>query len=780
MNDAKVTPGSTDGVDLALIRIGTFGWAALACALVLWPAQSGLGAETPLCVVPTVPPPPSEALESASIEADSARLREDGISVAEGNVVLRSPERTITAERMSYDSAARLAEADGKVTVREKTVYLEGSRLQASVETGTTVLEDARFLHPDSHGRGTADRVVNTARTTSLTDGSFTTCDPGSDTWMLEASELELDRESGVGTARHARLDVFGLPVLYTPWITFPIGGQRKTGLLPPSFGSSDSAGTSLTQPFYLNLAPNYDATLRPRLTSRRGEVLGGQFRYLTERGAGTFEAEKVPDDRITDNSRSLLSFRHRHRFGPGLDARVQYARASDIHYLRDLGTGLAIAETDHLERVAELAYALPALSFEARVEDFQILRESDLRRDPYRLAPRLGVESRLPERNRRLNFDFNLELTRFDHRSSALAAGSRVHLHPTVSLPLRSSFGYLVPRASLRYTGYDLDEVAAGVEDSPTRTIPSFSLDGGLHFEHQTERGDRRFTQTLEPRLFYLWVDHRDQDHLPLFDAGSFTSGYDHMFRMNRFSGIDRIGDANRLTLAIDSRVLEGGRELLGARIGRMQHFRDRRVRFCTTADPEPAPPYPCEGAAEDPWGSSWIAALRVRPHRAFTIGGSFEHDSYESRNRRISLDFRYQPSPERIINLGYRRFPLESESQGQVQETIADMSETVSLSVHRDIGRHLRVLGSANYALEADTLTEVYTGLEYDSCCWAMRVLGQRYLSSEQRNPGQARTPGHENSVMLQFELKGLSGSGGGSSQWWTRPIPGYRNRY
>ena len=768
-------------MDLALIRSRSGRAAAFACALVLAPAHGLAADESPLCALPVIPPPPAQGLRSASIEADSARLRKDGVSVAEGNVVLRTPDRTITARRMEYDAGAGRAEANGFVTVRERAVYLEGSRLRADLQTGETVLEDASYVHPPSRGRGTAERVENTPRGTALTSGTFTTCEPGSNAWQLKAGSLELDRESGVGTARHARLEVLGVPLLYTPWLSFPLGDERKTGLLMPSFRGTDNAGTSLTQPLYLNLAPSYDATLRARLTSRRGAVLGGRFRYLTERGRGALEADALPRDRMTGESRSFVSFRHRHAISPGLDARVEYARASDVNYLRDLGTSSAAVQTEYLRRFAAVEYDFPSLEIQTRVEDFQSLRERNDARDPYRLAPALSVASRLPEGNRRLNFAFRGELARFEHRSDALAQGQRIHLHPAVSLPLRSSFGYLVPQAALQLTGYDLDQVAAGGEESPSRTIPSFSLDAGLHFEHETALGGRRITQTLEPRLHYLWVGYRDQDHLPLFDAGSFTSGYDQMFRENRFSGIDRIGDENRLTLAVDTRLLEGGRELLEARLGRVQHLEDRRVRLCTTADPG-SDAYACPpgAAARESWGSTWIAALKTRPHRSVMIGGTLEDDGSGSRNRRVTLDFRYQPTPERIFNLGYRRFPLETVSAGRVQEAVAASEERVSFSVHHDLGRRLRVLGSASYALEADTLTEVYTGLAYDSCCWSMRVLGQRHLTPRYGASGQPGPADHENSILFQFELKGLSGADRGYRQWWPRPIPGYRNRY
>ena len=766
-----------DGMDAALIRSIRIGWpAALGCALALFAPHASRAGEWPLCAPSTLPPPPSADLDASTISGNSASLRDDGVSVVEGEVVLRTPARTITSDRMEYDTEAGRAVAHGRVAIRERDMFLEGSRLEADFETGETVLEDATFSHPDSHGRGDAKRIENEARRTVITGGSFTTCDPGSNAWRLEAESLELDHESGTGTARNAHLSFFGFPLLYTPWITFPIDSDRKSGFLIPTFESSDNTGSSLTLPYYLNLAPNYDATLLPRLTSRRGEVLGGQFRFLTEGGAGTIEAEAVPDDPITGDSRSLVSFRHRYGSTSGLQTRLQYARASDINYLRDLDTGTAVGNTNFLRQFAEVAYELPGLRFELGVENYQVLKNTPAHLDPYRISPRVAVESRFSERNWMPNIDFRGEAARFDHHTNLVADGTRLDVRPSVYVPVRSSFGYLIPRATLHFTGYDFDEVAGDVPDSLSRTVPSFSVDGGLYFDHDVTVGERRFTQTLEPRLFYLRVPYRDQDRLPLFDAGSFSFGYDHMFRENRFSGTDRIGDADRVTLALDSRLLDGGREIFAARFGTIHHFRDRRVRLCTTADPTPDELTRCgDGGgpeALDPSRSIWIAALRAHPHEAFTVGGTVEQDGSESHYRAVSLDFRYHPSPERIINIGYRRFPQETVSSGEVQEWVRDATESVTLSAHHDLGPNVRVLGSASYALEEDTTTELYTGLEFDTCCWSARVVGQRYLA--------AGSTDHESSFVFQLELKGLTGIGGGVDRSRIRPVPGYRNPF
>ena len=775
-------PGA--GMDPALTRRLRAG--ALTCALALAgglapaPAHLARAAEWGLCAPSTLPPPPDDGLQASTLQADSVIVEGGGASVAEGGVVLSTPERTITSRRMDYDGAAARAEASGEVTVREREVYLEGDRLRVDLETGRVVMEDATFTHPDSHVRGEAERIEHEGGVTVATRGPFTTCDPGSSAWVVKASSVELDHEAGVGVARNARLRIFNAPVLYVPWISFPLGSERKSGFLLPVYETANNVGTSLTAPYYLDLAPNYDATLRPRFTSRRGPVLGGQFRYLTEGGTGAFEAEALPEDRVTGDSRSLLSYRHRHRLAPGLGARVQYARASDVDFLRDLGTGAAVTNTSHLTRSAELTYELAPVRIRAEVRELQVLRDTPRRDDPYRVVPRLALETRSLERNRRINLDFRGEAVRFDHASDLVANGVRIDLRPSAFLPFRTPRGYLLPRATLRFTHYALRDAAENAPASPDRAAPSFSVDGGLYLDPGTVTiGGRRFTQTLEPRLFYLRVPYREQDHLPIFDGGSLTSGYDHMFRENRFSGGDRIGDAHRLTLALDGRLLDGGgEEAFGARVGRMQHFRDRRVRLCTTTDPD-------RGAAgcEAPAGldagdrrpSAWIGAVRLRPHRAFTIGGAIEDGGGGSRYRAVSLDLRYHPSPERIVNLGYRRFPLRTTSAGLVQESVDAMTEAVGVSARRDLGRSVRVLGSASYALKEDTMTEIYGGLEYDSCCWRARVVAQRYLAD-------GRTE-HERAIMLQLELKGLTGLGAGGEgddRSRIRPIPGYRNPF
>ena len=737
-------------------RLGP-GWpGVLLLALALVPAPGAQAAEWSLCAPSSLPQPPDAGRQGSELEADTVLVQETGVSRAEGRVVLRTPDRTITSPRMEYDTAGSRLESAGPVTIRTRELFLESDRLDADLAADETVLHDARFRLPDSPGRGGAKRIDDGPGATVITDGSFTTCDPGSRAWRLQAKTLTLDHATRTGTARHARLEIRDLPVFYLPWISFPLGSERRTGFLMPSLGTSRSRGTTVTVPYYFNLAPNYDATLRLRSMSRRGEALEGRFRYLTQRASGVIEAEGLPEDRVRGEARSLLSLRHRHRLTPRASARVDYARASDFDYLRDLGAGIEVASTDHLQRAARIDYDARRWRFEALVQEYQTLKAAPGPGDPYRLLPRLSMHSRFPERNRRPNFRLRAELASFDHRSENLADGSRLDLDPSVSLPFRAPAGFFVPRAGIRYTGYDANNVREGIASASTRTVPTVSIDSGLYFDRDLTFRTRRLTQTLEPRLHYLWTPYRDQDRLPLFDAGSSTFGYDHLFRENRFSGTDRIGDANRITLALGSRLLHEGREVLALRFGQTRHFRERRVRLCTTLDPYRGP----LGCPDDDAGgrsprSTWTAAFQASPRPSLTFEGAIGHDGGVSRSQALALGLRFHPSPRQGYGVGWRQVPFASSTLGEVVESVDEVTESLRFFGHGEIGRGVRLSADMSHALRADRLTTARAGIEYDSCCWRVRLTAGRYLRS------LAGGPRHENALLFEWELKGWTGS-------------------
>ncbi len=707
----------------------------------LLPARPAAANDWSLCPAVPLPAPPPAELAAPSLEADSATVREDGVSVLEGGALVRLPGLEVRSERIEYHLEEGFAETAAPGTLRARDLYLEGERLRAHFDSGLMVAEEAEFFYPPAHGRGAAARIEYDGRTTALESASYTTCPPGSNVWRMKAASLELDDETGVGTARHARLEVHGVPVLYTPWISFPWKGQRRTGFLAPIYRTSRSLGDELSLPFYLNLAPNYDAVLQPHFTQNQGELLGARFRYLGARGRGNVRAEAQASDPDGGGTRGAFLLNHRQRLARGLNAGLTYRRASDADYFRDLGSRLGVGRNaNHLRSVGTLDYRLARWSFGARVEHFQIIQREDdpVDRRPYREAPRLTAASRFPERNRRLNFGISGSFTRFEHDTRPERRGERIGLRPSVSFPIRAPRGFLVSRATLRHGSNHFEN------NSTSHTIPELSIDGGLAFDRTFElREGRRAVQSLEPRLFYLWVPYEEQDSVPLVDSGALTPGFDLLFRRQRYTGTDRVGDENRLALGVVNRLLVDGREVLEARLGGTRHFLERRIRLS-------------EG--ESASRSAWAADARVRPSPRVTLGGATAQEGGDSESRRTSLDLRYRPASGRVLNLGYHSVP--------------DVAEAVSLSFHRDLPKGLRIFGNASRDIAVDRITGIAAGLEYESCCWRLRAVVQRYDLNEDR---------YDESLFLQIGIKGLTGGGlGRDIENRLDQIPGFGNRF
>ena len=441
----------------------------------------------------------------------------------------------------------------------------------------------------DSQARGSAKTALVEGKEVSHYEGiTYTTCRPGNDDWRLEASKLTVDRRTGVGTVRHGTLRFGNLPVAYLPYGSFPIDGRRKSGFLVPSLGTSDGTGIEIETPYYFNLAPNYDATLTPRLLSKRGLMPGGQFRYLTETHRGELLAEILPNDRDSSPSdpdtRGAVSYQHQGRLAPRLNTDINLNYVSDDNYLEDFGNNLDIASTRQLERRGDLRYRGEDWSLLGRLQYYQTVDRNIANEDrPYSRLPQFLFLLDKPNQHFGLTYHLDTEYDYFDHSDSNQVVGHRFALEPGISLPLRRSYGHLIPKLFAQYRYYDLNNSEEGQGDSPSLTIPTFSLDSGLVFERQTDWFRNDSTQTLEPRLFYLLTPYKNQDDLPVFDTSLVGFNFNSLFRENRFTGRDRIGDANQLTAALTSRTLSEstGTELLRASLGQIYYFRDRDVQL-------------------------------------------------------------------------------------------------------------------------------------------------------------------------------------------------------
>ena len=715
-----------------------------------WSQQCGAGLQAPARPVSGAAEP-GGGPGAIDLSADEGEFIEGGVSTFTGNVLVRRGAQQLRSDELTYDGET--LEARGNVGFWDEGIYVTGARAEATTDS-VTLESGLSYMLEDVHGHGEARSLTRFGNARTTVEGAtYTTCNPGDADWRVTARNVEFDHAEDTGTARDLWLEFMGQRVFYMPWVSFPLSDRRKSGFLVPTYGIGGSRGIELTTPYYFNLAPNRDATLTARAMSERGVQALGEFRFLSRAyGAGRFEAQYLPSDAEFGDDRAAFDFAHGHRWSSRWSTDARFEWTSDAEYFSDLGAGLAQSSRTHLPRRIDAHYHGDGWRARFRFRDYLTLDRAVLPQNrPYAVLPQILVRTRLPERNRTLNFGARAELAYFEQRGRT--TGVRMDLQPSVSWPFRTSGTFVVPKAALHFTRYALDRTGAeaSMKSDPSRLVPSFSLDGGAFFERPVTFHGRSLTHTIEPRLYYLYVPFRSQDDLPIFDTGHFTFNFAQIFRENRFSGRDRIGDANQVTLALTSRLLdERGGELARASVGQIRYFRDRRVTLDATDAPETA------------HGSDLVAAIEARPARRWRVRAGLQYDTDADRTARNTLGVRYQPDERRVFNAGYR---------------LVRGVDQAELSFAWPIGMRWRAVGRWNFAFneKEDKTVDAFGGLEYESCCWGLRLVARRFLS----NPGSGRDS-YSNGIFLQLELKGLTGVGHDAGAFLERSIPGYENEF
>ena len=687
------------------------------------------------------------------IDADGSVLEQSRNRVRlEGNVQVRRAESLLEADSVVYERTAETLDAEGNIYFEQPGLRLTAAQGHFDIASNQGDLKQVSYRLSDQGARGDADSaLIESADLTHFKQIDYTTCKPGQNSWLLEADKLDIDKANGVGTAWHAKLRFKGVPFLYVPYATFPIDDRRKSGLLFPSVGRSDRSGTDIAVPYYFNIAPNMDATFTPRIMSKRGLLLGGEFRYLQEQHAGQVRAEILPDDREVaddqDSSRGAFSWQSKGRIAPGWTFATDINYVSDNDYLTDLGGSLAVTSTRHLERLGQINYTGADWRFLGRTQHYQTIDDSIASSDrPYSRLPQLLFNLRKPNQAYGLTYHLQSEYVNFDHSDEDNVKGHRFNLQPGVSLPLTRRWGYLTPKASLRYTRYALENQVPGADDNPDRLLPTFSLDSGLFFERSADWFGNAAIHTLEPRLFYLVTPFEDQDELPNFDTADITFGFPSLFQENRFSGSDKIGDANQLTAALTSRILSDstGRELLRASIGQIFYFRDRKVQLTgETAKKESS--------------SSVVAELASEINQNWRLRTGIQWDPHKSSDNLDNALFsiHYKDGQERVLNAEYNY--------------TRDSVEQMDLSGRWPVNSQWSLVGRWTYSQLFEETVQAFAGIEYDNCCWRIRLIGQQLLTDIDSDP--------DNSVLLQFQLKGLGGWGDADDDFLESNISGYR---
>jgi LPS-assembly protein len=725
------------------MRVSAYQRLAL-CTVLLWsgPLLAAPPADTwRYCSGPLpVPPPRGSVVPSTGGElnfsADQAVREGSQHYRLDGNVAASRGDQYLEAEHMDYDAERDYAKVDGGVRYARDGEVVLGEHGELSLAAHQGYLDAARFWLVDKHIRGDALKVnlVN-AKVMDLSRARFTTCEEGAEDWTLKASKLRLDTGENEGVAYHARVEFMHVPVFYFPYLSFPLEG-RKSGFLVPAIGDSRTSGTQFSLPYYWNIAPNRDATLTPNFMSRRGVLWQGEFRYLNPHSQGQLNLAELPHDQVYGADRKSLDFSHRGEPAPGWRTSVNYRYTSDRDYLYNFGGQLSASSVTYLERRGELAYRNDAWQSSLLVQGFQNLDPTlPLLSRPYQRLPQLTAAITPRQLPGGLQLDLQAEAVRFERDAGVV--GTRLDVQPRLSWPWRGAPGFLVPSLTLRDTRYSLSRQDPTGEANPQRRLPLFSLDGGLVFERElTALGSARM-QTLEPRLFYLYVPYRDQADLirdeagrsQVFDSSLPVFGFSQLFRENRFSGADRVGDANQLSATISSRFLDArGRELASVALGRIFYFQDRRVTLP-------------RAAVETADKSNWVAELKSRWTPTLSTAASVERDDKAGDWMRGSFDLRYRRDKRKVLNLGYR---YERRVTRQF-----DVSLLWPLAARWNlVGRWLR-------SLQDDLTLESLKGIEYNDCCWAFRVVQRTYRVD-------AKDETESDSLWLQLELRGLTSVG------------------
>jgi len=711
----------------------------------------------PVRLGPAAQPPPPTAEDWLFLSADAFDYdQEHDLLLLRGNVRGAHNNRFVAADEVSYDYNTSDLEAKGNIFLTDPWVRLIADEALMNLESDQANLSNIHYRFTGKlNARGSADQAELVDPTlTRYRNIVYSTCRPRQRAWFLDAAELELDQAKGWGVARHAKLRVRGLPIFYSPYLSFPIDNRRKSGFLVPTFGNSKHNGLNITVPYYWNIAPHMDATFSMHHMTKRGPMLETEFRYLSPHQRVRLSGELLSQDnqRDSQDTRWTLRIEQAGSLGRRWATALDYRTVSDDQYFEDFGAQLEQTSVRHLERRGDLRYSGDGWYLFTRLQEFQTLDET--------LGPASKPYARLPqvilEINPRNRFGPGVELGvsgEYDYfHHDTITHGHRVALQPFVRWPLRRRYGHLIPQLNLHLAGYDLENRQPDREARPSYAIPSFNLDAELVFERTVKWFGQESLQTLEPRAFYLHTPFMEQADIPVFDTAKQNFSYGNLFRPNRFAGWDRVGDANQVTLGLTSRTLarDSGQELLRASIGQILYARDRDVQL--SGPPEEASSSPIAGL------------LSARLLRNLTGRASFEYDPDQGtdRLRKQTLALHYQTPDNQLLNLTYR-FALDNDEE--------KLYENTDLSFSLPVNRRFQLVGRWYYSLLDSKTVEAFAGLEYSQCCWRVRLLGH-HLKNE---PGSAGT----NSVMLQVELAGLGSIGQRVDKFFERDIHGYSVR-
>ena len=686
----------------------------------------------------------SESDLPVSIRAERMTGRPDREVQFDNNVEIIQGTTIIEGDHATYNILKDEVDASGNIRMQRMGDHYTGETVRLRIDSGEGFVTQPTYRLQKTDAHGVAERIDFQSKDEALiSDGTYSTCESPDPDWYLTSSSLRLDRERDTGFAKGTVVYFKGVPILGTPAMSFPLSDERKSGLLPPSIGSTNKGGLEITTPYYFNIAPNRDLTLYPKYISRRGLQLGAEGRYLGQSYHGETRAEFLADDRETNTDRYAFTSIHTQTFAPAWTFNWHLSAASDDQYPDDFAGTNTTSKQRLLTRAMSLAYNGPFWNATLAASNFQVLQDPlvPISR-PYDRLPQFVVSAAKQDVN---GFDWSavFDATRFSHPTALV--GNRAVLNPKLSYPVIYPGFFITPNVSMHATSYALDNPLPGTPRSLNRVVPTASLDSGLIFERDTSFFGNPVSQTLEPRLFYVYTPYRDQSQFPIFDTALADFNYAQLFSENRFVGHDRISDGNQLTAALTSRFIEpSGVERSRLTIAQRYYFSDPKV--------------PLPGTLNIQTRSDLLLAGSGKVSNEISLEGNIQYSQSLRTMVRDNYGVRWQPGPMRVLNLQYRR------DNSNLQLPL----EQVDLSGQWPLARRWYGVGRINYSLPDSRAAEALVGMEYKADCWIFRMVAQRTPTAT-----NTATTG----FFIQLELNGLSRIGSNPLDALRQNIQGYQ---
>ncbi|WP_027794326.1 LPS-assembly protein LptD [Paraburkholderia acidipaludis] len=706
-----------------------------------------------------LPPVPGQH-PATFVLGDSTTGTTDTDLAAKGAAELRQGTNSVKGDALHYDEDTDIADAYGHVVVSQDGTTFAGPEGHLKVEANEGFMPAPKYHFTLTGGSGSAERadLLDSERSV-LTNGTYTTCQCTTNpSWYIKGSEFDFDTGADEGVAHNSVLYFQNIPIFASPWLSFPLSGDRRSGFLPPTFSIDSMNGYDIAVPYYFNIAPNYDATVTPELMSKRGLFTTANFRYLTPNYSGTMTGTFLPDDSQTHTNRYALFIQHNQNFGDGFGGYIYYNKVSDSQYPEDLASPASqfLNGTQLLyQQEAGLTYNNGPWSVLARIQNWQTLAPSTA---PYGREPELNVKYNKYNVD---GFDFGAtaDYSRFTITTPDSTEGDRITFSPYLSYSVIGPGYFVTPKVQWHFASYNLSEIGSG---SPvgqpkdfTEQVPTFSFDSGLVFERNVHLFGSDYIQTLEPRLYYVYTPYRNQEFAPLFDTAESDFGLAEIFTPNTFVGDDRIADANRITAALTTRFIDPatGDERARFVIAQQYYFQDQRVTLLPGETPAEAT------------HSDLIAGAALKIGGGFASETAFQYNADNNQLTKASVGFGYSAGPGRVLNIAYRY------TRANTTLDYTPINQLL-ISAQWPFSHRVYAVGRINYDLVGHALVDGLVGLQYDADCWTLGIGLQRY--SDGVDSAGAQTSGTR--FMAQLTLKGLAKVDNGLTAAFQAGVAGY----